>query len=254
LVLSKGYELSRRENPCALVAGTPERPLSDLGLRGYLSFWTSVLVRYLRRAFEIRGDPHQEDEDEGGGGGGSRSLAVAAARRKNGIKGWEGEVRLEERRRSSPRISGGGGGSGPTTTTAAVAADGTEFFSLRLTVASIARAVGLRPDDVALALVESDLARHRRTRQPSPPPPPPLASNGRLSANGSNNGAYSSFDGDHHHHHNHQQTTTATDDDGGEGGGEEEEEIVITPEWVEKVAAERRVKPSMILDPGYCLL
>ena len=41
-----GYELSRR----AGVLGTPERPLSDLGLRSYVTFWISVLIRFFRLA------------------------------------------------------------------------------------------------------------------------------------------------------------------------------------------------------------
>lgn len=44
LTLIPGYELSRRAGK----VGTPERPLSDLGLRGYLSFWVSHLIRFLR--------------------------------------------------------------------------------------------------------------------------------------------------------------------------------------------------------------
>ncbi|KAK9893793.1 acyl-CoA N-acyltransferase, partial [Cystobasidium minutum MCA 4210] len=47
VMIEFSYELSSR----ALYsrrAGTPERPLSDLGLRGYLQYWTSVLIRYFR--------------------------------------------------------------------------------------------------------------------------------------------------------------------------------------------------------------
>lgn len=39
-----GYELSRRAGK----VGSPERPLSDLGLRSYLAYWTSTLIRFFR--------------------------------------------------------------------------------------------------------------------------------------------------------------------------------------------------------------
>lgn len=42
--VSSGYRLTRD----APTPGTPERPLSDLGLKGYLSFWTSLVVRVLQ--------------------------------------------------------------------------------------------------------------------------------------------------------------------------------------------------------------
>ncbi|PPQ76534.1 hypothetical protein CVT24_010933 [Panaeolus cyanescens] len=45
LMIEFSYELSRREGKM----GSPERPLSQLGLRGYLSYWISTLVRFFRR-------------------------------------------------------------------------------------------------------------------------------------------------------------------------------------------------------------
>lgn len=39
-----GYELSRRTGK----VGTPERPLSELGLRSYLTYWVATLIRFFR--------------------------------------------------------------------------------------------------------------------------------------------------------------------------------------------------------------
>ena len=47
LMIEFSYELSRRAGKI----GTPERPLSDLGLRSYLTYWVSSIIRFLRSVF-----------------------------------------------------------------------------------------------------------------------------------------------------------------------------------------------------------
>ncbi|GAC97051.1 histone acetyltransferase [Pseudozyma hubeiensis SY62] len=48
LMIEFSYLLSAGQG----MLGTPERPLSDLGLKGYLSFWTAVLLRALISCFD----------------------------------------------------------------------------------------------------------------------------------------------------------------------------------------------------------
>ncbi|TFK38680.1 acyl-CoA N-acyltransferase [Crucibulum laeve] len=49
LMIEFSYELSRRSGK----VGTPERPLSDLGLRSYLAYWVATLVRFFRRVLTV---------------------------------------------------------------------------------------------------------------------------------------------------------------------------------------------------------
>ena len=48
LMIEFSYYLSAAQG----MLGTPERPLSDLGFKGYLSFWTAVLLRALAGCFD----------------------------------------------------------------------------------------------------------------------------------------------------------------------------------------------------------
>lgn len=47
-----GYYLTHHPStrPLSLSPGTPERPLSDLGLKGYTAYWISVILRFCRQA------------------------------------------------------------------------------------------------------------------------------------------------------------------------------------------------------------
>lgn len=48
LLIEFSYRLTHHDP----TPGTPERPLSDLGLKGYLSFWTSVVVAALKERMD----------------------------------------------------------------------------------------------------------------------------------------------------------------------------------------------------------
>lgn len=45
ILIAFSYELSKKEEK----AGSPEKPLSDLGALGYRSYWASVLLRHIRQ-------------------------------------------------------------------------------------------------------------------------------------------------------------------------------------------------------------
>ncbi|KAF8911854.1 acyl-CoA N-acyltransferase [Mucidula mucida] len=49
LMIEFSYELSRRSG----IIGGPERPLSDLGLLSYLSYWVSTLIRFFQQQLSI---------------------------------------------------------------------------------------------------------------------------------------------------------------------------------------------------------
>ncbi|THH14484.1 hypothetical protein EW146_g5858 [Bondarzewia mesenterica] len=218
LMIEFSYELSRRTGR----VGTPERPLSDLGLRSYLTYWVSTLIRFFRRLLTVlpadvskqltvhrlpdpttttttasisasatthRGPSAESDE------------ALPRAKRRRTNKGWDGEVGVTFE---------AGSADGETVehlrvleTTANRDGSATTHVVVRCTLAEIARAANMRVEDAAFALNECGLLVS------------PL----------------------------------------GEGGGESEEEelVVVSREMVEAVAEERGVK-RMCMDLAHVLL
>ncbi|TCD71419.1 hypothetical protein EIP91_010125 [Steccherinum ochraceum] len=236
LMIEFSYELSRRAGK----VGTPERPLSDLGLRSYLTYWTSTLIRFFRRLLSVLPadtpqiisvgsnpfspsqaspspanangngvDPTPEslaspEPDEMNGA--STSGSMIRMKRRKSTKGWDGEVR----RGLVARITHVDDETDPIfnslrtiETTANPDGSASSHVVINCTLADIARATGLRIEDAAFALNECGLLTRRRTSE-------------------------------------------------GEDG-EEEMAIVLTREMVEKVADERNVK-RMCMDFAHVLL
>lgn len=242
LMIEFSYELSARTEQSRR-AGTPERPLSDLGLRGYLQFWSSVLIRYFRLIFFTRNDPRLVDPRDFV----KQQSSSKANSQKKHSKGWQGEVAehtadgeaLVAIASQTPATAGLGatGAKGPTSPDQkspsaspakidgpsaaagrrkplAPAAEPNEPFEMRFSLAEIANATRLREDDVAFTLLHSGLARTRA-----------LAPGARsIEADGAN---------------------VPVD--------EHDMEVVISPYVVEEVAKRMRVKPP-VMSRAHCLL
>lgn len=135
LLMEYSYHLSRSDD----TPGTPERPLSDLGLKGYMAYWSAQLVRTLLAAYSPEGamirailaghkppPPH------------SMPTSQSPRRRRQRRGGWAGEERAErpdEPLASIPHAS----------------------IPMNTTLARIADAAGLRSDDATLALAHAGL-------------------------------------------------------------------------------------------------
>ncbi|KAG8940553.1 hypothetical protein FRC04_005191 [Tulasnella sp. 424] len=227
LLIEFSYELSRRAGKL----GTPERPLSDLGLRGYLAYWVATLVRFFRR---ILGTEPEEDPNAPpglGSGGHSRKSSLSASGKptKRKIKGFDGEIDYPKEKDEGPSatlVEQPTFGSIRTTHTETTPNGTTrQHLNIRCTLMDIARATGLRHEDVAFAMEECGLLMRRKKE-----------GNGQASSgNGGGGGG-------------------ASGSNNAEGGAEEKEIIYVSAEMVEKVAKERRVKHRCILDPAHVLL
>ncbi|GJE92006.1 acyl-CoA N-acyltransferase [Phanerochaete sordida] len=239
LLIEFSYELSKRAGKL----GTPERPLSDLGLRSYMTYWIATIIRYLRRLLSVLppdvkhlispqkssagsssdGSPTPNhdavesvlsilspplDDDWPANGHGT-----APRRRKKSAKGWDGEAVM---------VSSNGLGAleepddlvmqqRVLQTTANADGSATTHLVVRCTLQELSTATGLRADDAAFALEECGLLRRRLRKK----------------------------------------VERKTED--GLSERDEEEYIVVTRELVEAVATERRVK-KMCMDLQHVLL
>ncbi|KAG9223353.1 hypothetical protein CCMSSC00406_0008957 [Pleurotus cornucopiae] len=155
-----GYELSRRAGK----VGTPERPLSDLGLRSYLTYWVSTVIRFLRRLLSVL--PPEKDSVEVTGSLPDLSSVASppdedggsTIKRKKKTKGWDGEA--VDDAVTVPSVYAE---DSLTTTMRTVVLksnpDGSASVHIyvKCTLEDIARATNLRVEDAAFALNECGL-------------------------------------------------------------------------------------------------
>ncbi|KAI9510638.1 acyl-CoA N-acyltransferase [Russula earlei] len=177
LLIEFSYELSRRAGRI----GTPERPLSDLGLRSYLAYWVSTIIRFLRHLLStlpsdmppIKTVGHLPDLSHVSTG---VDLTPSPQKRTKRAKGWDGES-------VTPSSPDGGGSASPLTRDGfgfgplgpsapmqlemmyetVPAPDGSAVVHtvVRCTLAELAHATNLRIEDAAFALKECGLLVRR---------------------------------------------------------------------------------------------
>ncbi|KAF5385612.1 hypothetical protein D9757_006804 [Collybiopsis confluens] len=274
LMIEFSYELSRRAGK----VGTPERPLSDLGLRSYLAFWVSTLVRFFRKLLEVMPvsnraissssnnsnnsiiithgappdfrSPSRElsavsaVSDEGGGVGGVGRRGSSTSSFSSGM------------RRKKKRVKGWDGEVSQEedfvddvdeklaafrtfVTTRNPDGSATVHLKVHCSLSDIAKATNLRVEDTAFALGEMGmLDKWGKGKKRR------KREGSRLNGNGN---GYGDGDGDHKVHTNR----TGNGEEGKgmeEGNGRGDQMIILTREMVEKAAKERGVKGLAVLN------
>jgi len=137
--LIAGYYLTQhpatRSNPIA--PGTPERPLSDLGLKGYTAYWISVILRFCRRAL-ADAPPFAPTTVTPLTPSKRSSRSIKIVRRNIPTTLTINDVEVS-------KLNGTNG-----------------QYSISLTLADLAKACHLRSDDVASTLSQLGFLNHRR--------------------------------------------------------------------------------------------
>jgi len=167
LMIEFSYELSRRAGKF----GTPERPLSELGLRSYLTYWITVLVHYFRRLLsvnpaELRGAA-PGDELLRFVSQSSRVNGRAAHKRKKSL-GWDAEAETSVHNEDIIAATSGDNDRVYRTmrylrTSANANGSATTHVFVSCSLEDISKATSLRIEDVAFALHECGLLKRVRT-------------------------------------------------------------------------------------------
>ncbi|WVQ96586.1 hypothetical protein IAU59_003691 [Kwoniella sp. CBS 9459] len=237
--------------------GTPERPLSDLGLKGYTAYWVSVILRFLRGLLEDV-EPFISTESP-------RKSPVKPVPAVSG--GTSSEAR-SLRVRKAPSVATEARPKGET-----VLVNDVEFSKLpvpgyrgqqriNMTLKEISRGCHLRTDDVAFTLSELGFLNYRRNVQ--------YHTNGISSQlrNGGSHGLSSSSsthglarnphahagDRDDESDYGDGQSDNTKADHGIDLGEWKDIEVVITRGMVDEAAAKWRVKDKGVLEEKYVLL
>lgn len=145
-----GYYLTKHPStrPSTLSPGTPERPLSDLGLKGYTTYWVSVILRFLR---QLLADAEPFD----------------AAQNKAAKKGRPSRGSMHLRRRSS--VVSLGQDANEHMSEDAIIKEREPYrgqYSVSLRLSALAKACHLRVDDTAFALGELGFLSNQRPLHP----------------------------------------------------------------------------------------
>ncbi|KZV77544.1 acyl-CoA N-acyltransferase [Peniophora sp. CONT] len=166
LMIEFSYELSRRAGR----VGTPERPLSELGLRSYLTYWTSTILRYFRHILSVLPADTQRITSTSGVQDFSLTQSPApeaeasssTARKRRKTKGWDGEAHAISAP-PPPPLHAAHALTRTLETRANPDGSATTHASVRCSLENIARATNLRIEDAAFAMSECGLLRTRTT-------------------------------------------------------------------------------------------